>query len=590
LYKSVLFLLLLTSSIISQSNTGSNIPVFDLANSSILFLTNWKYHFGDIEDGANPFLNDSSWKHINRATFRKDEKGIHWFRTNIIFYGNLNPNKEMMIWISKLPSAFEIFWDGKLIGSNGVVSYSKTDEVPGNYIYYKRLLSDLTPNAEHCLAIKASNYHGELLIGNNTSFFTMVGYYSDWFGPYSASINRHYFNIGLLFITCIMCFSLFIAVSRNMSFLFLGVFCLIEISFDITFILVNLKLINILQVDYIYMIRNLSYYMEGILVNLFIILKYKIPKKYIHISLVILVTILSGFLYEFQFLNISLHHFILFGYATGLMIYSTFTKKTGSIITLIGVLSLFILNIFNVSIQLFNIMGLTRLPFLMAEVMYIIFISSIIFSTTVQIRKQNREHEKARTLSQRLEMELLKRNIKPHFIMNTLFSIISLIRKEPNKAIKMIHALADEFHIINRISSKRLIPIEEEIELCNKHLKIMEYRRNAEYQFYTQGINSKEQVPPMIFHTLIENGITHSYKIGENGIFKLFFNENGKKIKYIFQNGGSKLKSLKTKNDIESGTGLNYVKARLNESFVNKWDMKYGLNNGFWEVEIEIRK
>ena len=175
--------------------------------------------------------------------------------------------------------------------------------------------------------------------------------------------------------------------------------------------------------------------------------------------------------------------------------------------------------------------------------------------------------------------------------MNTLFSVISLIRKEPSKAIEMIQALAEEFQIINKISSKKLIHIEEEIELCKKHLKIMEFRRNAKYQLEAIGVDKSEKIPPMIFHTLVENGITHSHKIGENGSFKLYFKRNGKSIQYLFQNGGSKLKSLKSKSneEIETGTGLNYVKTRLKESFGDNWNMKYGLINSFWEVEINIQ-
>jgi len=260
--------------------------------------------------------------------------------------------------------------------------------------------------------------------------------------------------------------------------------------------------------------------------------------------------------------------------------------------TLIGAAGMFLMNTLYMSVVIFNIFGWTRLPFLTIDITYILFILSIIIATTIQIRQYNRDHEQATTLSQRLEMELLKRNIKPHFIMNTLFSIVSLIRKDPAKAIKMVQALADEFHIINRISSKKLIHINEEIDLCRKHLKIMEFRRSAEYRFETEGISNAKQIPPMVFHTLIENGLTHSYKMGESGVFKLFINENGRNIQYKFQNGGSKLKSLKTisNNEMEAGTGLNYVKARLNESFSGRWELNYGLNNGYWEVEINIRK
>ena len=38
--------------------------------------------------------------------------------------GNENIQDDVMIWISKLPSAFEVYWDGELIGKNGKVAQS----------------------------------------------------------------------------------------------------------------------------------------------------------------------------------------------------------------------------------------------------------------------------------------------------------------------------------------------------------------------------------------------------------------------------------------------------------------------------------
>lgn len=55
--------------------------------------------------------------------------------------------------------------------------------------------------------------------------------------------------------------------------------------------------------------------------------------------------------------------------------------------------------------------------------------------------------------------------------------MIVWLRKDPSSAIKLIEALADEFRMINQISTLKLIPIGQEIDLCRAHLKIMSYRK-----------------------------------------------------------------------------------------------------------------
>ncbi|MCZ7616256.1 MAG: histidine kinase [Ignavibacteriaceae bacterium] len=86
---------------------------------------------------------------------------------------------------------------------------------------------------------------------------------------------------------------------------------------------------------------------------------------------------------------------------------------------------------------------------------------------------------------------MLKKNINPHFVLNTLTSIIAWLRKDSASAIKLIEALAEEFRMINQVSALKLIPITQEIDLCKAHLKIMSYRKGADYNLETMDIDEK---------------------------------------------------------------------------------------------------
>lgn len=208
------------------------------------------------------------------------------------------------------------------------------------------------------------------------------------------------------------------------------------------------------------------------------------------------------------------------------------------------------------------------------------------FSIAHKFAISERAEKEAQLKSARLEIELLKKNINPHFILNTLTSIIVWLRRDTNSAIKLIEVLAEEFRIINQVSVLKLIPIRQEIDLCKAHLKIMSYRKGAEYQLLTLNIDAEELVPPMIFHTLVENGLTHGFENKIEGVFTLKRIKNFDNVQYIlFNDGEFNPEDQKGSN----GFGIRYITSRLEESFPGRWEFDSHKTPDGWEVKIEIR-
>jgi LytS/YehU family sensor histidine kinase len=208
------------------------------------------------------------------------------------------------------------------------------------------------------------------------------------------------------------------------------------------------------------------------------------------------------------------------------------------------------------------------------------------FSIARQFARNEKAEREAQLKSVRLENELLKKNINPHFVLNTLTSIIAWLRKDSDSAIKLIEALAEEFRMINQISTLKQIPIGQEIDLCRAHLKIMSYRKGADYKLETIDVDEKDTIPPMIFHTLVENGLTHGYEIKTTGIFKLISIKNSESTKYILMNDGDfNLEDTKG----STGFGAKYIKGRLEESYPGKWIFTSNKSDFGWETIIEIK-
>ena len=213
----------------------------------------------------------------------------------------------------------------------------------------------------------------------------------------------------------------------------------------------------------------------------------------------------------------------------------------------------------------------------------IFFIICMSLALGRRIVQQNQEHQYMVLHSATLENQLLKQNIQPHFIMNSLTSLQELLVKNPEKANDFIDALAEEFKIFSKVSGKKLIPLTDELALCHAHLAIMSYRKKAGFKLETQGVDVDKLVPPAMIHTLIENGITHGYGEKREGLFTLSKEKIDDGIRYTLLNDSEPADQFN-----DDGTGLKYVKSRLQESFPDNWTVQSGPVEQGWKVQIDI--
>lgn len=195
--------------------------------------------------------------------------------------------------------------------------------------------------------------------------------------------------------------------------------------------------------------------------------------------------------------------------------------------------------------------------------------------------------------SKRMELELYKKSIQPHFLMNSLAAIRYWVSESPEKSELILDSLVGELRIILKVASKQLIPIEDEINLCKYHLDVMKMRMEKEYKFKTMGIDYTELIPPLIFHTLIENAFTHEDSPNAKlsfGIFKKNYQIDEKLFStycFIVYNHCNTKESNSSKSG--SGTGLEYVRLRLEESYSGKWSLTHGKSKKGYRVLIQIQ-
>lgn len=194
--------------------------------------------------------------------------------------------------------------------------------------------------------------------------------------------------------------------------------------------------------------------------------------------------------------------------------------------------------------------------------------------TFLLYRQRKLEHQK-RLLT--IEQKLLRTQMNPHFIFNSLLSIkIYMINNDRNSAIEYLNKFSKLVRTILATSLEKEISLAEEIETMNLYVNIENIRLNNEvdYQVSIDKDISLENVkiPSLTLQPFIENALWHglSAKDGEKSLKLKVSKEEDNFIEIsIIDNGIGRQNTVKIKNGIENqkSIGINLTKERLRNFF-----------------------
>ena len=115
-------------------------------------------------------------------------------------------------------------------------------------------------------------------------------------------------------------------------------------------------------------------------------------------------------------------------------------------------------------------------------------------------------------------LEALLGNIRPHFLFNSMNIITSLIRSDPEKAEEAVADLSGLFR--NSLQNNQtLIPIQQEIELSKRYLRIEQNRLGdrLKINWVIKALPKNLTIPPFTLQPLVENAVYHGIQPLEEG-------------------------------------------------------------------------
>lgn len=141
------------------------------------------------------------------------------------------------------------------------------------------------------------------------------------------------------------------------------------------------------------------------------------------------------------------------------------------------------------------------------------------------IQKQRKlKEEKRRVQLQKsaieLEQRLLRTQMEPHFIFNTLSTLQSYVRLgEKEKALKYLKQFSRLLRSSLELSRESLVPLEEEIDTLEYYLSLQQMRYDDAFDYRVRrpdpGDADRILIPPMLIQPFVENAIIHGMSVVE---------------------------------------------------------------------------
>jgi two-component system LytT family sensor kinase len=189
-------------------------------------------------------------------------------------------------------------------------------------------------------------------------------------------------------------------------------------------------------------------------------------------------------------------------------------------------------------------------------------------------------------------MSLLKSQINPHFLFNTLNSISTLIHFSKDKARKMITQLSDMFRYAMDSYDDQLVELTEEMHFIDNYIRIQQVRFEDRLVFIKEIEEEclKTKIPPMILQPLIENAV--KYGVGpkdEGGTIKLIAKRIvGGGVYFEVRDNGLGVNAPKVLDGSSSGIGMQNSEKRLQNIYGAATTFKVVSNTEGYKVSFII--
>jgi len=110
-----------------------------------------------------------------------------------------------------------------------------------------------------------------------------------------------------------------------------------------------------------------------------------------------------------------------------------------------------------------------------------------------------------------LQFQTLKDQVKPHFLFNSLSSLVTLINTDTTKATDFVHRLSDVYRYLLEQRDNELVTVSEELQFLENYTFLQKIRFGENLQVHFDlKLNKNRMLLPLSLQMMVENAIKHN--------------------------------------------------------------------------------
>jgi len=183
------------------------------------------------------------------------------------------------------------------------------------------------------------------------------------------------------------------------------------------------------------------------------------------------------------------------------------------------------------------------------------------------------------------ELMLLKAQVNPHFLFNTLNTIDFLIYYDQSKASQSLIKLSSLLRYVIYETVNDQVPLQQELEHLETYIDLqrLRYREMASISYEKTGDPSGKMIVPMLFIPFVENAFKHTDEAGIQKGLTISFCIKENTVEFACRNYISQ-----KENNPNGGFGLGNVKKRLEMQYPDRYTLSIEQTGQVFNVNLKL--
>jgi len=211
----------------------------------------------------------------------------------------------------------------------------------------------------------------------------------------------------------------------------------------------------------------------------------------------------------------------------------------------------------------------------------------VVIKMVQQQALQNKIHSNMLAEKSKAELQILKNQLQPHFLFNTLNNIYGMILEQEKEAGESVLKLSEIMSYMLYDCAREKVDLEKEIRMLKNYIVLEKtrYGKQLDISFESNGETKGMLIAPLLLLPFVENAFKHGVSNNPSTAWvQIHLNVTENKLFFSIENS---LSPNESNTPVKSGIGLTNVKKRLDLIYAGKYNLQI-IEEDFFLVKLNV--